>query len=111
MHNQQATVTYLSDLAGACPVKPGSVGHHTMQVQGARVVVLSFEAGAVLKDHRAPFPLLLHALDGHLTITAEGAEHSLQPGALLHLQRSTLHAVRALEASRLCLILLGAGPG
>jgi quercetin dioxygenase-like cupin family protein len=109
--DEAAPATYLPDLAGLAPVQSGKLGHHTaMNVPGARVIVLAFETGGTLADHRTPFPLLLQALDGYLDITADGEHYALRPGALLHLEASVVHAVEAREPSRLCLFLLGAGP-
>lgn len=70
-----------------------------------RVVVLTFAAGHVLKEHSAPFPLLMQALDGDLLVRAGGQETRLAPGSLLRLDASLPHEVEALSDSRLMLTL------
>jgi len=71
------------------------------------VVVLTFAAGHVLEEHRAPKTLLMQALDGRLRVTAGGRVTELVPGALLRLDASLMHEVEALEESRLMLIMVG----
>jgi quercetin dioxygenase-like cupin family protein len=97
----------IDDLRALAPIEPGKLGHHVaLDAGGARVIVLAFEAGHVLKEHRAPRPLLLQAIDGHLRLTATGETHDLRPGGLLFLDASVVHAVEAVEPSRLALTLL-----
>jgi quercetin dioxygenase-like cupin family protein len=101
-------MTSIPDLLAMAPVEPGKLGHHTvLDTDSARVIVLAFEHGHHMKEHKAPRPLLVQAIDGHLRITAEGRTVELRPGGLLYLPASLPHAVEALSPSRLCLTLLG----
>ena len=101
-------MTSIPDLLALAPVEPGALGHHTvLDTDSARVIVLAFEQGHLMKEHRAPRPLLLQAIDGHLRITADGRTVELQPGGLLYLPASLPHAVEAVLPSRLSLTLLG----
>ncbi|WP_051792479.1 cupin domain-containing protein [Amycolatopsis jejuensis] len=101
----------IGDLLALAPIEAGKLGHHTvLDTEAARVIVLAFERGYVLKEHRAPRALLLQALDGHLRLTAGGQVTDLRPGGLVHLPPSMPHAVEALAESRLSLTLL-APPG
>ncbi len=98
----------LDDLLALAPVEEGKLGHHTvLDADGVRVIVLAFEQGHVLKEHRAPRALLLQALDGHLRLTAAGETVDLRPGGLVHHPPSMPHAVEAVADSRLSLTLLG----
>ncbi|QCX73987.1 hypothetical protein C9F11_01420 [Streptomyces sp. YIM 121038] len=101
-------ITLFEDLRELAPVEEGKLGHHTvLNAGGARVVVLAFEAGHVLKEHRAPCPVLLQAIDGRLRVTAGDQIADLRPGGLLYLPASAPHAVEALAPSRLSLTLIG----
>ena len=101
-------LTSIEDLRAMAPIEAGTLGHHTvLDTPSARVVVLAFESGHLMKEHRAPRPLLLQALDGHLRITADDRTVDLRPGGLLYLPASMTHAVEAVQPSRLCLTLLG----
>ncbi|WP_370936571.1 cupin domain-containing protein [Amycolatopsis sp. cg13] len=98
----------IDDLLALAPIEAGKLGHHTvLDAEGVRVIVLAFEQGHVLKEHRAPRALLLQALDGHLRLTAAGETVDLRPGGLVHLPPSMPHAVEAVADSRLSLTLLG----
>lgn len=108
MENSPAPVTFVADVRAGAAVEPGRLGHTTvLSSPDVRVVVLTFEAGHVMKEHRAPKTLLMQALDGRLRITAGGQVTELVPGALLRLDASLTHEVEALEASRLMLTLIG----
>ncbi|HEY1970956.1 MAG TPA: cupin domain-containing protein [Pseudonocardia sp.] len=100
-------ITIVSDLLRLAPIEPGKLGHHTaLDVAGARVIVLAFPHGHLLKEHQAPRPIIMQALDGLLRVSAAGQVHDLRPGELIHLAASVPHAVEALADSRLSLTLL-----
>jgi len=108
MDNSPNPITFIPDVRADAVVAPGGLGHSTVfNSPGARVVVLTFAAGHVLKEHRAPKTLLMQALDGCLRVTAGGQVTDLVPGALLCLDVSLVHEVEALEESRLMLTLIG----
>ncbi|GAB3128440.1 cupin domain-containing protein [Glaciibacter psychrotolerans] len=108
MEHYAVPLVFVSDLLESSPVTPGRLGHSTVLTSpDVRVVVLSFEAGHVMKEHRAPKTLILQALDGCLNVTAAGQLTTLAPGAILRLEASLPHEVEALEDSRLMLTLIG----
>jgi quercetin dioxygenase-like cupin family protein len=101
-------VTLIDDVLAAAPIEPGKVGHHTvLSVGGARVIVLAFAAGQHMREHRSHHPLLLHALDGKVRVTADGRSYDLSPGGLLYLPNALAHSVEALEPSRVSLTPIG----
>lgn len=102
-------LTALDSMLDLAPIEEGKLGHHVvLDAGGARVIVLAFEAGHELKEHRTPRPLLLQALDGHLQIHADGRIVDLRPGGLLFLPAALHHSVDAVEDSHLSLTLLPA---
>jgi quercetin dioxygenase-like cupin family protein len=104
---QNTALTVIDDLLDGSPVPPEGLGHRTALAHpDVRVVVLAFAAGHVLKEHSAPFPLLMQALDGELLVRAGGRETRLVPGALLRLDAALRHEVEAVQASRLMLTLV-----
>ena len=101
-------VTHIADVLALAPIQPGKIGHHTvLSVGGARVIVLAFEAGQHMREHRSHHPLLLHAFDGKVRVTADGQSYDLGPGGLLYLPNALPHSVEALEASRISLTPIG----
>ncbi|GAA3746888.1 hypothetical protein GCM10022239_23020 [Leifsonia bigeumensis] len=102
-----SAITAIDDLLVGSPVPQEGLGHQTvLRHPDVRVVVLAFAAGHVLKEHAAPFPLLMQALDGELLVRADGRETRLVPGGLLRLDPSLRHEVEAVQGSRLMLTLL-----
>lgn len=100
-------LTVIDDLRANSPIPESGLGHATALTHpDVRVVILAFSAGHVLKEHSAPFPLLMQALDGDLVVRADGRETTLRPGALLRLDAGLRHEVEALADSRLMLTLM-----
>lgn len=105
--NPDSALTVIDDLLAGSPVPQEGLGHTTALTHpDVRVVVLAFAAGHVLREHAAPFPLLMQALDGELIVRADGRETRLVPGGLLRLDASLRHEVEAVAASRLMLTLV-----
>ncbi|HMM82265.1 MAG TPA: cupin domain-containing protein [Terrimesophilobacter sp.] len=100
-------LTVIDDLRALSPIPQEGLGHTTALTHpDVRVVILTFAAGHVLKEHSAPFPLLLQALDGELIVRAGGQENTLRPGGLLRLDDGMRHEVEAITPSRLMLTLV-----
>lgn len=108
MDTADAPTTFIPDIAAGTIVEPGRPHHiKVLSAPGVRVVVLTFEAGHVLKEHQTPKALLMQSLAGRLRITADGQMHELAPGALLRLDAGLPHMVEALDESRLMLTMIG----
>jgi quercetin dioxygenase-like cupin family protein len=103
--------TLIDDLLAAAPIEADKVGHHTViSIGGARVIVLSFDRGQQMKEHRSRHPLLLHALDGHVRVVAAGQVMDLRPGGLVYIPNALAHSIDALEPSRITLTPIGIEP-
>ena len=100
-------LTVIDDLRAGSPIPESGLGHATpLTHPDVRVVILSFSEGHILKEHAAPFPLLMQALDGELIVRTDGQELTLRPGALLRLDAGLRHEVEAVMSSRLMLTLI-----
>jgi quercetin dioxygenase-like cupin family protein len=100
-------LTYLNDLLELAPIPDAGLGHSTvLNTPDVRVIVLAFSAGHILKQHAAPFTLLMQALDGHLLVTSDGQELDLRPGGIIRMDPRLPHSVQAYVASRLMLTLI-----
>ena len=84
----------------------GQAGHRqeTLYKHGPTTVAL-FLFGHLtrLPPHRTQGVVVIHALDGHLQVTAEGQVHDLHAGHLLVLAPGVEHDVVAREQSRMLL--------
>lgn len=100
-------LTVIDDVRAASPIPESGLGHVTALTHSdVRVVVLTFAAGHVLREHSAPFPLLMQAMDGELIVRADGRETTLIPGGLLRMDDGLRHEVEAVTDARLMLTLV-----
>lgn len=70
------------------------------------ITLFAFDAGEELAEHTAPFDALVLTLSGAFTLTIGGREVLTSPQSLVLMPANVPHAVRALEASRMLLIML-----
>ena len=100
-------LTLIDDLRAISAIPHSGLGHTTVLTHpDVRVVILTFAVGHVLKEHSAPFPLVMQALDGELLVRAAGRETRLIPGSLLRLDTALPHEVQAVTEARLMLTLM-----
>ncbi len=98
---------HIDALAPMVEVQPeATVSRTVMQVEGANVVLFSFDKGQELSEHTAAMPVLVQCLEGHLKVTGGGRTVDLMPGGILHFPTRLPHAVYAEEASKMMLIMM-----
>ncbi|WP_243386796.1 cupin domain-containing protein [Bifidobacterium primatium] len=101
------TMEFIDDLRSMVEVQPEStVSRTVMQVEGANVVLFSFDKGQELSEHTAAMPVLVQCLEGRLRITGGGKTVDLTPGGILHFPTRLPHAVYAEEPSKMMLIMM-----
>jgi quercetin dioxygenase-like cupin family protein len=98
-------------LQRALPIDPGGVrSRRLFKSDDVAVVGVAMDAGAVMQDHSAQAPILIHVLEGRGAVQVRGTRVELPAGGLLHVESGLRHGVEALEPMRfLLLLLLGAG--
>jgi quercetin dioxygenase-like cupin family protein len=100
------------ELAGSRQHKPWQSGLYSkllLKTDDLRVLLISMETGAKLKEHHADGTVSIHALEGTLCIHAQGQTHTLRTGQILALAPGIKHDLEALEDSALLLTI--AWPG
>ena len=65
--------------------------------QNLEVMRLVLQAGKSLPPHKVAGEITIHCVEGMISITTEGASHTLRRGQLLYLRGNELHGVHALE--------------
>jgi quercetin dioxygenase-like cupin family protein len=70
------------------------------------ITLFAFDAGEELSEHTAPFDALVLTLSGALVLTIGGVETRTAPQTIVRMPANVPHAVKALEASRMLLIML-----
>jgi quercetin dioxygenase-like cupin family protein len=66
-------------------------------------VLFAFESGGKMPTHRADGLVTIHALEGMLTVEAEGEAHTLTAGSMLILTPGVPHNVLAAQESAMLL--------
>jgi quercetin dioxygenase-like cupin family protein len=70
------------------------------------ITLFAFDAHEELSEHTAPFDALALTLSGALVLTIGGVEVRTAPQTIVLMPANVPHAVRAVEASRMLLIML-----
>jgi quercetin dioxygenase-like cupin family protein len=82
--------------------KPWESGHYAktlLKKSDFRIVLISMEKSAKIKDHHADGTISVQVLNGLIRFTVQGTAHDLSPGNVLALGASIKHQVEALEDS------------
>ncbi|HSR14696.1 MAG TPA: cupin domain-containing protein [Gemmatimonadales bacterium] len=88
-------------------VQPGAVVSRALvKKKAGTVTVFGFDAGEGLSEHTAPYEALVVLLDGEAEVTVEGAPHLLRAGQLITLPAGRPHALRAITAFTMLLIMI-----
>lgn len=112
MSDTDEPLIVIDRLAEVSPIPEEGLGHTTaLTAKDARVVVLTFSAGHVLREHAAPFPLHFQVLDGEVLLRVASEELVVRPGGLIRMAARLRHEVEAVTAARIMLTLLTAGEG
>ena len=70
------------------------------------MTLFAFDAGQGLTSHTSPFEALVLVLEGTLELTIGGTRLRATPGTIVRMPGNVPHAVDAIEASRMLLIML-----
>ena len=86
------------EIADAATRKPWAAGHYAKTLfkkHDFRVVLITMEPGAHMKEHHADGTTSIHVLKGQVRVTLHGQSHDLHVGNLLTLAASIRHDVEA----------------
>lgn len=92
----------LNKIAEAEQNKPWASGIYSRTLfkkPDLRVVLISMEAAAQIKEHHADGTISLYVLKGRIRITTQGQVYDLRAGSLFTLSASIKHSVEAVEES------------
>ena len=91
-----------TEIADAQKQKPWPSGVHAKTLfkkQDFRVVLISMEPGARMKEHHVDGTSSVQVLQGSIHYSTQGQTHDLQPGSLLTLAASIKHDVESMNDS------------
>lgn len=88
-------------------LQPGAVVSRTIiKKPSGTVTAFAFDAGEGLSEHTAPFDALAFNLEGEADISIAGAPHRVAAGQILKLPAGKPHAVKAVTAFKMLLIMI-----
>jgi quercetin dioxygenase-like cupin family protein len=61
----------------------------------SKEIRILMKAGQVMKEHQAPFPIIVHLLEGSIDFGVQGEVSSLEAGDILSLDASVPHDLKA----------------
>jgi quercetin dioxygenase-like cupin family protein len=92
------------------PTAHGIASRVLARSAAGNITLFAFDAGEELSEHTAPFDALVLTLEGKFTLTIGGTAVEATPQTLVVMPANVPHAVRAIEASRMLLIMLREAP-
>ena len=92
------------------PTERGIASRVLARTAAGNITLFAFDAGEELSEHTAPFDAIALTLSGALALTIGGAEVLTAPQTLVVMPANVPHAVRAVDASRMLLIMLREAP-
>jgi quercetin dioxygenase-like cupin family protein len=96
------------EIADSEQKKPWQSGHFAKTLfkkHDLRVVLITMENAAKMKEHHADGTISVHVLKGQIRFSVHGKPHDLKLGNLLTLSASIKHEVEALEDSAFLLTI------
>ncbi len=65
----------------------------------SKEIRILMKKGQVMKAHKAPFPIVVHVLEGEIDFGVEDKIHALKKGAILTVEGNIVHDLKAREDS------------
>jgi quercetin dioxygenase-like cupin family protein len=65
----------------------------------SKEIRILLKCGQIMKEHKAPFPIIVHVLEGEIDFGVQGKIHKLQNGAIITLNENIPHDLTALKDS------------
>jgi quercetin dioxygenase-like cupin family protein len=66
-----------------------------LETSFSKEIRILMKQGQVMKEHKAPFPIIVHILEGEIAFGVEGKVHDLKQGAILTLEGNVPHDLTA----------------
>jgi quercetin dioxygenase-like cupin family protein len=87
----------------------GVVSRALVKRSSGTVTLFAFDRGESLSEHTAPFDALLYVIEGAAEVVVGGKVHRVESGEAIDLPARVPHAVRAIEAFKMLLVMIRDG--
>lgn len=77
-----------------------------LETSFSKEIRILFKKGQIMKEHKAPFPIIVHILEGEIDFGIQGISSPLKAGFIVTLEGNVLHDLTAREDSIVRLTLL-----
>jgi quercetin dioxygenase-like cupin family protein len=88
------------------PTEHGIASRVLANASGGSLTLFAFDAGQGLTEHSSPFEAFVMVLEGTVTLTIGGTAVRATPGTIVRMPANVPHAVDAVEAARMLLVML-----
>ena len=88
------------------PTPNGIASRVLAKTSGGNVTLFAFDAGEGLTEHTSPYDALVMVLEGRLALAIGGEPVEASSGTIVRMPANVPHAVAAVDASRMLLIML-----
>ena len=88
------------------PTPHGVASRSLAKTSGGNLTLFAFDSGQGLTEHTSPFEALVIVLEGTCALTIGGTRVCATAGAIVRMPAEVPHALEALEATRLLLVML-----
>lgn len=68
-----------------------------LETSFSKEIQILLPAGQVMREHKTPFPILIHLLEGSIDLGVEGKNHPMKAGNIIFLEGGILHDLSAKE--------------
>ena len=70
-----------------------------LETSFSKEIRILMKQGQIMKEHKAPFPIVVHLLEGHIDFGIQGESNRLKKGDILTLNSHVPHDLKAVEDS------------
>ncbi|WP_107039219.1 cupin domain-containing protein [Brumimicrobium mesophilum] len=70
-----------------------------LETSFSKEIRIAFKKGQVMREHKTPFPIVVHLLEGSIEFGVNGEKHQLSKDDILTLEGNVPHDLLAIEES------------
>ncbi len=82
------------------------VSKQFIKTKGGNITFFAFDKGQGLSEHTAPFDAVVQVVEGVAEVRINGKPHSVREGEMILMPANVPHALQAVDAFKMCLIMI-----